>query len=64
MMAEVPPNFSHAVKIEQTAKGARVTVHVYSNNSNEAMMQAIGLYDETIKNLQKGSHIVAPIEAK
>ena len=28
----IPTLFSHSVKIEQTAKGARVTVHVNANN--------------------------------
>ena len=28
----IPTQFSHTIKIEQTAKGARVTVHVSANN--------------------------------
>ena len=36
---EIPTQFSHSVKIEQSAKGARVTVHVNANNGLEAMEQ-------------------------
>jgi hypothetical protein len=28
----IPTQFSHSVKIEQSAKGARTTVHVNANN--------------------------------
>jgi hypothetical protein len=37
----IPTLFSHSVKIEQTAKGARVTVHGNANNALEAMEQSI-----------------------
>lgn len=39
--SEVPekPIFSHSVKLEQTAKGVRVTVHVSSDNFHNARMQ-------------------------
>ncbi len=33
----IPTQFSHSVKIEQTVKGARITVHVNANEGLEAM---------------------------
>jgi hypothetical protein len=33
--------FSHSVKIEQSAKGACVTVHILANSQQEAIDQAI-----------------------
>jgi len=59
---EYPPVFSHSVKIDQTAKGARVTVHVHANEGKEAMCQAIDLYKQTIEDLTKNNLQVAPIE--
>ena len=53
----IPTLFSHSVKIEQTAKGARITVHVNANNGLEAMEQSINLYRATKLQLEhlKGS---------
>ncbi|HZC20522.1 MAG TPA: hypothetical protein VE223_02655 [Nitrososphaeraceae archaeon] len=39
-----PAQFSHSVKIEQSAKGARVTVHILANSQQEAIDQAIRMY--------------------
>jgi hypothetical protein len=44
---QIPTQFSHSVKIEQSAKGARITVHVNANNGLEAMEQSINLYRAT-----------------
>jgi hypothetical protein len=56
--------FSHSVKIEQTAKGARVTVHVNANNGLEAMEQSINLYRATKLELEQQKELVAPVEIK
>jgi hypothetical protein len=40
----IPASFSHSVKIEQTAKGGRITVHVNANDGTTAMREAIFLY--------------------
>ena len=61
---EIPTQFSHSVKIEQTAKGARITVHVNSNDALEAMNQAINLYRATRLQLEQQKEVVAPIEVK
>jgi hypothetical protein len=61
---ETPTQFSHSVKIEQTVKGARVTVHVNSNDALEAMNQSINLYRATKLQLEQQKEVVAPIEVK
>ena len=60
----IPTLFSHSVKIEQTAKGARVTVHVNANNGLEAMEQSINLYRATKLELEQQKEVVAPMEVK
>jgi hypothetical protein len=60
----IPTLFSHSVKIEQTAKGARVTVHVNANNGLEAMEQSINLYRATKLELEHLKELVAPMEIK
>jgi hypothetical protein len=61
---ELPSVFSHSVKIEQTQKGARVTVHVNANNGLEAMEQSINLYRATKIELEQLKEVVAPVEIK
>jgi hypothetical protein len=39
-----PAQVSHSVKIEQSAKGARMTVHILANSQQEAIDQAIKMY--------------------
>ena len=60
----IPTVFSHSVKIEQTVKGARVTVHVNANNGLEAMEQSINLYRATKLELEQLKEVVAPVEVK
>jgi hypothetical protein len=48
----IPTLFSHSVKIEQTAKGAMITVHINANNELEAMEQSINLYMEYFRILR------------
>jgi hypothetical protein len=62
--SQTPAQFTHSVKIEQTAKGARVTVHVNANNGLEAMEQSINLYRATKLQLEQLKEVVAPMEIK
>jgi hypothetical protein len=59
-----PSQFSHSVKIEQTAKGARISVHVYSNSQDEAIGQAVQIYGAVRERLEREGHAVAPIETE
>lgn len=63
-IASTPVLFSHSVKIEQTAKGARVTVHVNANNGLEAMEQSVNLYRATKLQLEQYKEVIAPVEVK
>ena len=35
------PVYSHSIKIEDTTKGIRLSVHVYANTTGEAIEQAL-----------------------
>lgn len=61
---EFPQQFTHSVKVEQSAKGARVTVHVFANSKDEAIRQAVDIYKSTIETLKAEKLEVAPIEVK
>lgn len=56
-----PTQYSHSLKIEQTAKGARVTAHVSANSGPEAIEQAINLYRLTKLQLEQRNEIIAPV---
>ena len=58
----IPAVFSHSVKIEQTAKGGRITVHVNAKDGTTAMREAIFLYQNTKLQMQSLGEQVAPIE--
>jgi hypothetical protein len=41
---EPQQQYSHSLKLEDTAKGIRLSVHVYANNTGEAIEQAFTMY--------------------
>ena len=42
-MPEVPA-YSHSLKLEETAKGVRISVHIYAHNTAEALEEAFKTY--------------------
>jgi hypothetical protein len=64
--AEIPekPAFSHSVKLEQTAKGVRVTVHVSTNSFKDVRYEAVDLFIKVQQDLQIQGIPLAPIEVK
>ena len=38
------PAYSHSLKLEETAKGVRISVHIYAVNSGEAIEEAFQTY--------------------
>jgi flagellar motor protein MotB len=64
--AEIPekPAFSHSVKLEQTAKGVRVTIHVSADNFADARMQSTELFIKVQQDLQIQGIPLAPVELK
>ena len=61
---ELPPVYSHSVKLEETAKGIRVHVHAYANSQDDAIIEAVETYQNTRRELQKRGEILAPVEVK
>lgn len=59
-----PLQFSHSVKIGQTAKGARISVHVYSNNQGDVINQAVSMYWKARKMLEQDGQAIAPVESE
>jgi hypothetical protein len=53
MSAEIPVQYAHSVKIEDTAKGIRLSVHVYANGLETAVNEAIKLYQATKQKAEK-----------
>jgi hypothetical protein len=64
MSAEIPSQFSHDVKFEETAKGLRIHVHVYANKGIEAMEEAFALYQTCRDKAEILGIQLAPIEVK
>lgn len=54
--------FQYSVKIERSAKGARWTVHCYSNDRQVALNEAVQMYDEVGRKLEEQGLGVAPVE--
>jgi hypothetical protein len=63
-MSELPSQFTEDIKVEQSAKGARVTVHVFGNNAGVTIQKAVSLYKLTMESLTEKGLMVAPIEVK
>lgn len=55
-------DYPYSVKIEQTALGARVSVHCYSNSRIEAVNNCMWLYEQARTNLEQSGFKVAPEE--
>lgn len=66
MTASMPeqPAYSHSIKIEDTAKGIRLSVHVYANNSGEAIEQAFNTYLKAKITAIDNKIIIAPMDSK
>lgn len=58
------PAYSHSIKIEDTAKGIRLSVHVYANNSGEAIEQAFNTYLKAKITAIDNKITIAPVESK
>ena len=61
MSTEIPTQFTHSVKLEETAKGVRISVHVYGNDRN-AIFDAINTYLDTKDECVDKKILLAPME--
>jgi len=64
MTAQMPeqPIYSHSIKIEDTAKGIRLSVHVYANSTGEAIEQAFNSYLKAKMTAMDNKIPLAPVE--
>ncbi len=64
MSSEIPQlqQYSHSVKIEDSAKGIRISVHVYTNNKDKAIDEAISTYLDMKAAVEANKIPVAPME--
>ncbi len=60
--AELPDQWTHSVKLSETAKGCRIDVHVYANNQNSAIFEAVETYLNTKKECEARGIVLAPLE--
>lgn len=58
------PVYSHSIKIEDTAKGIRLGVHVYANTTGETIEQAFNKYLKAKMMAIDNKIQLAPVEAK
>ncbi len=61
--AELPvQQYTHSLKIEETAKGIRIAVHVYASDAITALEQAFDMYLASREVAAKENIPLAPIE--
>ena len=63
LMPEIPA-YSHSIKVEDTAKGIRLSVHVYANTSAEAIEQAFQTYLQAKIKAAQNNIQLAPVDSK
>ncbi|MDW0171519.1 MAG: hypothetical protein QN718_10140 [Nitrososphaeraceae archaeon] len=61
-MTVPPQQYTHSIKIEDTTKGIRLSVHVYANNKSTAINETVATYLETKHRCEKEKIFVAPME--
>jgi len=62
MTVEIPTQYTHSLKLEETAKGIRISVHVYTNDRNTAIDEAFTTYLEAKQRAEKQKIPLAPLE--
>jgi hypothetical protein len=62
--APEPVIYSHSLKLEETAKGLRISVHVYSNNQEQAIEEAFNTYLKAKITAIDNKIPLAPVEIK
>ena len=56
------PQYTHSIKIEDTAKGIRLSVHVYANSTGEAIEQVFSTYLKAKITAVDNKITLAPVE--
>ena len=60
--AKVPNEFTHSIKLSETAKGIRIDVHVYANSQETAIFEAVETYLNTKRECEARNVVLAPLE--
>ena len=60
--ATLPEQWSHSVKLSDTAKGIRIDVHVYANTQTSAIFEAVETYLNTKAECEARGIVLAPLE--
>lgn len=63
MMSETQ-TFSHSLKLEETAKGLRISVHVYANDHEKTIEEAFNMYLKAKMTAQDNKIPLAPVNEK
>ena len=59
---KIPEQWTHSVKLSETAKGIRIDVHVYANSQNSAIFEAVETYLNIKKECEARGIVLAPLE--
>lgn len=63
MMSETQ-TFSHSLKLEETAKGIRISVHVYANDHEKAIEESFNMYLKAKMTAMDNKIPLAPVDSK
>lgn len=58
------PIYSHSIKIEDTAKGIRLSVHVYTNDKETAIKEVFEMYLNARQKATDNRHIKSSLNTK
>jgi hypothetical protein len=58
------PIYSHSLKLEDTARGVRISVHVYANDNEKAIEEAFNTYLKAKITAIDNKIRLAPVEIK
>lgn len=54
--------YTHSLKLDETAKGVRISVHVYANDSMTVIEETFNTYLKAILTAKNNKILLAPME--
>jgi len=58
----IPTTYTHSLKLEETAKGIRISVHVYANNQEDVIQETFETYKKAIQTATDNKIQLVPME--
>lgn len=58
------PQYTHSIKLEETAQGVRISVHCYGNNQAETLNEVFGTYNAAKLMAKEQNILLAPMVIK